>query len=63
MKVGESLCGDPSRWLQASSYFFSFSNGVNGPKGALTVKVASMVRYGFTSNFGRGKILVIVDMK
>ena len=26
------------------------------------VKVASMVSYGFTSNFGRGRILVIVDM-
>ena len=75
MKVGESLCGDLSRWLRASSCFFSFSNGGNGPKGALTVKVASMVSYGFTvkvasmvsygfmSNFGRGRILVIVDME
>ena len=26
-------------------------------RGALTVKVASMVSYGFTSNFGRGRIL------
>ena len=42
-EVGEALCGDPSRWLRASSCFFSFSNGRNGPKGALTVKVASMV--------------------
>ena len=35
MEVGEALCGDPSRWLRASSCFFSFSNGGNGPKGAL----------------------------
>ena len=35
MKVGEALCGDLSRWLRASSCFFSFSNGGNGPKGAL----------------------------
>ena len=34
-----------------------------GQKGALTVKVASMVSYGFTSNFGRGRILVIVDIE
>ena len=42
-KVGEALCDDPSRWLRASSYFLSFSNGGNGPKGALNGESSSMV--------------------
>ena len=39
VKVGEALCNDP-RLLQAPTCSFSFSNGGNGPKGALKVKVA-----------------------
>ena len=35
MEVGEALCAGPSRWLRAPSCSFSFSNGGNGPKGAL----------------------------
>ena len=35
VKVGEALCAGPSRWLRASSCFFSFSGGGNGPNGAL----------------------------
>ena len=40
VKVGEALCAGPSRWLGALSCSFSFSNGGNGPKGALKVKAA-----------------------
>ena len=40
VEVGEALYTGLSRWLQAPSCSFSFSNGGNGPKGALTVKVA-----------------------
>ena len=40
VKVGEALCSDPRGLLQAPTCSFSFSNGGNGPKGALKVKVA-----------------------
>ena len=63
MEVGEALCAGPSRWLRASSCSFSFSNGGNGPKGALNGESSSMVSEGFKSNFGRGRILVIVDLE
>ena len=34
-----------------------------GQKGLSMVKVALMVSQGFKSNFGRGRILMIVDME
>ena len=40
VKVGEARCGDPRGLLRAPACSFSFSNGGNGPKGALKVKVA-----------------------
>ena len=41
VKVGEALCAGPSRWLRAPSCSFSFSNGGNGPKGALNGESSS----------------------
>ena len=40
VKVGEVRCSDPRGLLRAPNCSFSFSNGGNGPKGALKVKVA-----------------------
>ena len=40
VKVGETLCSDPRGLLRAPTVSFSSSNGGNGPKGALKVKVA-----------------------
>ena len=43
MKVGEALCSDPRWLLQAPACSFSFSDGGNGPKGALNGESSSMV--------------------
>ena len=43
VEVGEALCGDPRRLLQAPACSFSFSNGGNGPKGALNGESSSRV--------------------
>ena len=40
VKVGEARCSGPRGFLQALICSFSFSNGGNGPKEALKVKVA-----------------------
>ena len=47
----------------SSSCSFSSSGGENGPKGLSMVKVAQGVSKGFKSNFGRVRMLVIVDVK
>ena len=43
VKVGEALCSDPRRLLQAPACSFSFSDGGNGPKGALNGESSSRV--------------------
>ena len=43
VKVGEALCSDPRWLLQAPACFFSFSDGGNGPKGALNGESSSRV--------------------
>ena len=43
VKVGESLCSDPRQLLQAPACSFSFSDGGNGPKGALNGESSSRV--------------------
>ena len=43
VKVGEALCSDPRWSLQAPACSFSFSDGGNGPKGALNGESSSMV--------------------
>ena len=42
VKVGEALCNDPRRLLKAPACS-SFSNGGNGPKGALNGESSSRV--------------------
>ena len=43
VKVGEALCSDLRRLLQAPAYSFSFSDGGNGPQGALNGEISSRV--------------------
>ena len=64
VEVGEARCGDPMRLLQAPAYSFSFSDGGNGPKGALNDESSSKGELGFQEQFfGRVRMLVIVDVK
>ena len=55
VKVGEALCARPSRWLRASSCSFSFSDGGNGPKGALNGESSSKGELGFQEQFWQSK--------
>ena len=51
MKVGEALCSDPRRSLQAPACSFSSFGGGNGPKGALNGESSSKGELGFQEQF------------
>ena len=51
VKVGEALSSDPRRLLQAPACSFSFSDGGNGPKGALNGESSSKGELGFQEQF------------
>ena len=58
VEVGEVRCAGPMSVAPSFKLLLLFLQWWKwAKKGALTVKVASMVSYGFTSNFGRGRIL------
>ena len=51
------------RWLRAPSCLFLFSGGGKWAKRVLNGENSLMVSKGFKDNFGRGRMLIIMDME